>query len=340
MPDPTQKTVTFAVVGCGHIGKRHLAVIEETPRAELVAFCDTDPATLAIYTARYPHARAYADYHLMLREHAVDIVCICTPHALHSSMSIYAASQGVNVLVEKPMALTTLESERMIEATRHYGVKLFVVKQNRYNHPIVAVRDALRRGDLGKVYLAQCNVIWNRHDAYYAQSPWRGSRLHEGGALHTQVSHFLDLLVWWFGDVEQARTIMDTLGHDIQIEDVGVSALRFSSGVIGSLTWTTCAYRQNYEGSMLIVAQKGTVKVGGRYLNQIEFWDVEGVDAPPPPTAADAANDYGTYRGSSNNHDKLLEDLVERFLINRAGIVEGDEGIRSIRAIEKIYGAA
>ena len=276
----------------------------------------------------------------MVRETDAEVICVCTPHALHSVMSIQAAAAGKHVLVEKPMALTSVESQRMIEAANQHGVRLFVVKQNRYNHAIIAARRALLQGQLGKVYLAQCNVIWNRRADYYDSSPWRGSRFLEGGALQTQVSHFIDLLIWWFGEVVQARTVMDTLGHDIQIEDVGVSALRFDSGVIGSLTWTTCAYRENYEGSILIVAEKGTVKIGGKYLNRIEYWDVDGVPRPGEAAVADRPNDYGTYRGSSNNHDKLLDVLVAEFLEGRRGVVEGEEGMKTIRAIEKIYGAA
>ena len=336
-----QDTVlNFAVVGCGHIGRRHLSVIAAEPNARLVAYCDVDESKLADLAGDYPTARSFTDYERMLRDAAIDIVSICTPHGLHAIMSIQAAQSGRHVLVEKPMALTSLESERMIAAAAANGVNLYVVKQNRYNRPVMLVRDALDRGLLGRPLMVQCNVIWNRRPAYYEESPWRGNRYLEGGALHTQVSHFLDLLVWWFGEVEQAKTIMATLNHDIEIEDCGSSALRFASGVVGSLLWTTCAYRQNYEGSLTIIAEKGLVKIGGKYLNEIEFWNVAGSPDPPAFEPDDRPNDYGTYQGSASNHDRLIHDLIAQLIERRSGVVEGEEGIKSIRAIEKIYGGA
>ena len=330
----------FAVIGCGHIGKRHLAVLAAEPTARLVALCDTDPAVRAKFSAEYPAATPYADYERLLKESDADFVSICTPHGHHSIMSIRAAQAGKHVLVEKPMALTSLESQRMIAAARAAGTKLYVVKQNRYNHPIRAVKAALDAGQLGRPLMVQCNVIWNRRNAYYEQSDWRGNRLLEGGALQTQVSHFIDLMVWWFGDLNRAKTIMDTLNHDIEIEDCGAAALRFDSGVVGSLLWTTCAYRQNFEGSLTLICEKGLVKIGGKYLNEIEHWDVEGVPAPAPATEIELPNNYGTYQGSSSNHDKLISALIEQFLAGRQGVVEGEEGLRTIRAIETIYGAA
>lgn len=339
-PLSSPTTIPFAVVGCGHIGKRHLAVIDAEPQAELVAFCDVDADKLTYYAELYPNAKPFTDYEKMLRDSGADVICICTPHGLHAIMSIQAAYAGRHVLVEKPMALSSIESERMIAAARQNGVHLYVVKQNRYNRPILLVHEALRSGALGRPLMVQCNVIWNRRDEYYEQSPWRGNRHLEGGALQTQVSHFLDLMVWWFGDIVQAKTVMDTLNHDIQIEDCGSSALRFESGVVGSLLWTTCAYRQNYEGSLTLICSRGLVKIGGKYLNEIEHWDVEGYPQPTDLELDDRPNDYGTYQGSSSNHDKLFRDLVGQLLERREGVVEGEEGIKSIRAIEKIYGAA
>ena len=332
--------IHFAVVGCGHIGKRHLAIIDADPDAELVAFCDVDQEKLSTYRQRYPQAKAYTDYERMLRDTAADVVAICTPHGLHSIMSIQAAYAGKNILVEKPMALTSIESERMIAAAAENKVKLYVVKQNRYNQPILLAKQALDEGRLGRPLMVQCNVIWNRDDAYYQQSPWRGNRHLEGGALQTQVSHFLDLMVWWFGEITQAKTIMDTLNHDIQIEDCGSSALRFESGVIGSLLWTTCAYQQNYEGSLTLIAEKGLIKIGGKYLNEIEHWNVQDFPKPTGLTLDDQPNDYGSYQGSSSNHDKLIHDLIGQLVERREGVVEGGEGLKSIRAIERIYGAA
>ncbi len=329
--------VKFAVVGCGHIGKRHVAVIDAEPEANLVAICDVDQAKLEALRKQYPGVACYTNYEQMLAETGVQVVCICTPHGLHALMSIQAAYAKKHILVEKPMALTTLESEKMISAARENGVKLFVVKQNRYNAPILLTTQALEEERLGKIFMVQCNVMWNRHQAYYEQSSWRGKKHLEGGALQTQVSHFLDLLVWWFGNIEEAKTIMDTLNHTIEIEDCGVSALRFESGVIGSLFWTTCVYNVNYEGSITIIGEKGTIKIGGKYLNEIEFWDVQSFPMPTQLEFDDRPNEYGSYQGSSSNHDKLIHSLVDQIIHSRKGVVEGEEGIKSIQAIETIY---
>ncbi|MGB6152092.1 MAG: Gfo/Idh/MocA family oxidoreductase [Pricia sp.] len=330
-------TLKFAVVGCGHIGKRHVSVISAEADAQLVAVCDTDSEKLGIEAVTASGAKTYTDFQQMLAEADFDVICICTPHGLHANMSIAAAKAGKHILVEKPMGLSVSESEEMIRVAEEEGVRLFVVKQNRYNTPIKLTQKALNENRLGKIFMVQCNVMWNRNQAYYRQSPWRGKKDSEGGALHTQVSHFLDLMVWWFGEIKESKTIMDTLNHDIEIEDAGVSALRFESGVIGSLFWTTCVYNGNYEGSITIIGEKGTIKIGGKYLNEIEFWDVQSYPLPADQEFDDKPNEYGTYQGSSSNHDQLIHSLISQIIEDRRGVVEGEEGMKTIKAIEKIY---
>ena len=327
----------FAVVGCGHIGQRHLKVINAEENAHLSAVCDIDPNITKKLQKQFPHLEVYEDYQKMLKEADFDIVCVCTPHGLHAQMSMQAALEKKHILVEKPMALTCGESEKMIKQAKENGVRLFVVKQNRYNKPIMLTSKALAENRLGKIFMVQCNVMWNRHEEYYQQSSWRGRKDTEGGALHTQVSHFLDLLIWWFGDVKEAKTIAETLNHQIEIEDCGVSALKFDTGVVGSLFWTTCVYNANYEGSITIIGEKGTIKIGGKYLNEIEFWDIQSYPLPTDIEFEDRPNNYGSYQGSSSNHDKLINELIHQVIQERSGVVEGEEGLRSIQAIETIY---
>jgi predicted dehydrogenase len=327
----------FAVVGCGHIGKRHVSVICDEIGAKLVAVCDIDTGKMQLDDIVENEVATYTDFDRMLSESDFDIICISTPHGLHAKMSKQAALAKKHVLVEKPMGLSVAESEEMIRVAEENEVRLFVVKQNRFNTPIKLTQKALQENRLGKIFMVQCNVMWNRNRDYYRQSPWRGKKKSEGGALHTQVSHFLDLLVWWFGNIEESKTIMDTLNHDIEIEDAGVSALRFESGVIGSLFWTTCVYNVNYEGSITIIGEKGTIKIGGKYLNEIEFWDVQSYPLPANQEFDDKPNEYGTYQGSSSNHDKLIHSMVSQIIENRRGVVEGAEGMKTIKAIEKIY---
>jgi UDP-N-acetyl-2-amino-2-deoxyglucuronate dehydrogenase len=331
------KKVKFAVIGCGSIGKRHLAVIDAETDAELVAICDTNENRCRDLSVLYNNVKYYTDYKQMLIETDVDIVNIATPHGLHSEMSIAVAKSKKNILVEKPMALLTEDCNLMIEAANENNVKLFVVKQNRYNKPIALTKMAIDDNKLGKIFMVQCNVMWNRNQEYYNESDWRGKKNLEGGALHTQVSHFIDLLVWWFGDIINAKTIMDTMNHKIEIEDCGVSALKFNTGVIGSLLWTTCVYNNNFEGSITIIGEKGTIKIGGKYLNKIEFWDVMSYPLPENIDFEDKPNNYGKYQGTSSNHDKLISHLVNQFIENRKGVVEGDEAIKTIQAIDLIY---
>lgn len=335
MTKPTN-IIRFAVVGCGNIGKRHIAVIHADSNAQLVAVCDIQQPILQDLKETY-EVNTFLDYQEMLNEGDFDIVCVCTPHGLHAQMSNAAALAGKHILVEKPMAITSKTAEEMIATAEANQVNLYVVKQNRYNKPILLVKKLLDEQRLGKIFMVQTNVLWNRHQRYYEESPWRGKKETEGGALHTQVSHFLDLLIWWFGDITEAKALYDTLNHDIEIEDCGVSALRFKSGALGALTWTTCVYNANYEGSITIIGELGTIKIGGRYLNKIDHWDVQSYPEPLDEEFTDKPNVYSHYQGTSSNHDKLINNLISQIIENRKGVVEGPEGLKSIQAIEKIY---
>jgi predicted dehydrogenase len=192
--------------------------------------------------------------------------------------------------------------------------------------------------------MAKCDVLWNRHDAYYKESPWRGEKEKEGGALYTLASHFIDLLIWWFGGVNDAVVMMDNKNHSNDIEDCGTAVLNFDSGVMGSIVWTTCVFEKNYEGSITIIGEKGTIKIGGKYLNKIDYWDVPSHPLPENLTFDDEPNRYTHYQGTSSNHDKVIKAMVAAV---RGGVPEGEElyigaegteGLKSVEAIEKIYG--
>lgn len=329
--------VKFAVVGCGNIGSRHLAVIEAQEGARVVGICDTDPTKREKYGPLYDNVTTYASIDDLLRESEADVVNICTPHNLHAEQALKVIAAGKHVLVEKPMALSVVDTDRMIEAARAAGVLLMVVKQNRYNLPVVLTKSALEAGHFGRLLMAQCNVVWNRYDGYYRQSPWLGRRKDEGGALFTQVSHFIDLLTWMCGDVVDAGGLIETKAHSIEIEDCGSAWLRFESGTIGSLFWTTCAYNKNFEGSITLLGERGIVKMGGQYLNRIEHWDVEGSPLPEGVEWVDRPNAYGKYQGSSSNHDKVIRDVIRAVNREECGVVSGEDGRRTVKAIEMIY---
>ena len=324
-------------MGLGSIGPRHLAVIDCARDAEIVAICDIDPVKCKKYSELYNGIPSFTDFQTMLDNTKADIVDICTPHYLHSPMSIRALSLGRHVLVEKPMSLTVSDAISMIVEANKNGRRLMVVKQNRYNIPVKITRDALTSGWLGKIFMVQCNVLWNRYGNYYTESPWRGKKETEGGALYTQVSHFIDLMIWWFGDVLDARSVTACMDHQIETEDCGTAELIFSSGVMGSLSWSTCVYQKNYEGSITIIGKNGIIKIGGQYLNKIEYWDVKDHPLPKDIQFIDTPNSYGKYQGSSSNHDKVIRDVVGDLRSGSYTAVEGAEGIKTVSAIEKIY---
>ena len=334
------KKIKFAIVGCGSIGKRHIAVLDAEPEAEIVAICDIDNTKANEQSNLYNGIKIYNDYAVMLNEIDADIINVVTPHHLHASMTVEALNKGFHVLVEKPMALTSADCELMNEAAIKNKKHLWVVKQNRHNVPIRLAKEALLNNRLGKVFVVKCDILWNRYQGYYDESPWRGKKQFEGGALYTQASHFIDLLVWWFGDVVSAKTIMETQNHQIETEDTGVSVLKFKNETIGNLIWTTCVYNKNYEGSITIVGEKGTIKIGGQYLNKIEYWDVEGFPLPEGIEFSDKPNAYGKYQGTSSNHDKVIKSIISQMQGRSFETVDGFEGIKSIAAIELLYGSA
>jgi len=329
--------VKIAVVGCGSIGKRHIAVLDAEQRAELVAICDTDPTALHEQLDNYPYVQGFSEYPAMLAAGGFDVVAVVTPHALHASMSMDALMSGYHVLVEKPMALTSEDCQLMNACAEKVGKHLWVVKQNRHNVPIRLAKDAIDRGMLGNIFMIKCDILWNRYQGYYDDSPWRGNISTEGGALFTQASHFIDLLIWWCGDVVSSKAHIETQNHQIETEDSGIAFLKFASGALGSLVWTTCVYSKNYEGSITIIGEKGTIKIGGKYLNKIEYWDVEGSPLPENIEFSDKPNSYGKYQGTSSNHPQVYTAIIDFLLTGRNSTVDGFEGIKSIQAIEAIY---
>jgi UDP-N-acetyl-2-amino-2-deoxyglucuronate dehydrogenase len=329
--------VKFAVVGCGSIGKRHIAVLDADPDAQLVAICDLDEKRAKELSDLYEGVPFFTNYQEMLKNIDADVINVVTPHALHKSMSIEALQAGCNVLVEKPMALTVEDCKVMNDASKASGKKLWVVKQNRHNVPVRLAKQAISEGRLGKIFMVKCDILWNRYQGYYDESPWRGKIEEEGGALFTQASHFIDLLIWWCGDIVDVKAHAETQNHQIQTEDSGVAILRFDSGAIGSLVWTTCVYHKNFEGSITIIGEKGTIKIGGQYLNKMEYWDVEGYPLPEGIDFNDKPNAYGKYQGTSSNHDKVIKAIISSIRNESDETVAGIEGIRSIDAIEQIY---
>lgn len=330
-------SVRFGVIGYGNIGSRHVAVLDARQDAKIVGVCDADPSARSRQKAEYPDIPVFESVDSLLSGCDADVINVCTPHYLHADHTLKAIAAGKHVLVEKPMALTSADADRMTAAARAAGVLLMVVKQNRYNVPVVLTKRALDRSNFGRLLMVQCNVVWNRYDGYYQNSSWLGRKNLEGGALFTQVSHFIDLMGWICGDLVDAGGRIETKNHQIDIEDCGTAWLRFNSGVMGSLFWTTCAYNRNFEGSVTLLGERGIAKIGGQYLNKIEHWDVEGAPLPEGVEWVDRPNSYGKYQGSSSNHDKVITDVIAAINHEDCSVVSGEEGKKTVQAIELIY---
>ena len=330
-----KEKLNFGIIGLGNIGQRHLKLLLQNNSIEVKSFCDT----AFNKNQNIDGIDFFTDYQSLLANKQIDVIDICTPHHLHADMSIEALKAGKHVLVEKPMCLTTADAKKMIAASKKYKRELIVVKQNRYNQPVKWVDELLHKNKLGKIVEVHCHVLWNRNDAYYKDSDWRGRCKTEAGALFTQGSHFLDLLVHWFGEVTKATTWSKAIHHKIEIDDSGNSTVLFKNGTYGKIIWSNNVYQKNYEGSITIFGEKGTVKIGGQYLNKIEYWDVKNIPMPQQEPIEVLPNLYKAgYQGSSSNHHKVFEDVVAFLLHHKKNnLVHGDEAIKTISSIEKIY---
>lgn len=270
----------------------------------------------------------------------IDVAVICTPNGLHAQHAIRSLKQGCHVLCEKPMAISSADCTSMIREAEQAGKHLFVVKQNRFNPPVVAVKKLLDEKRLGNTYSIQLNCFWNREARYYENS-WKGTLALDGGTLFTQFSHFVDLLYWMFGDVKQVKAFKKNFGHKniIEFEDTGVVILEFENGIIGTINYTVNSFQKNMEGSLTIFGEKGTVKIGGQYLNELEYQQIQNYVIPDLP-AGNTANEYGFYQGSMSNHDKVYQNLVNVINNNATMAASSHDGLKTVEIIEKIYTAA
>lgn len=291
--------------------------------------------------ARQYNAIAYTEIAGLLQQHPeTDVVVVCTPNGLHAAHSIAALKAGFHVLCEKPMAITAKDCGQMIHVADKMNKRLLIVKQNRFNPPVVAVKRALDECRLGKIYSVQLNCFWNRGETYYRNS-WKGTKGLDGGTLFTQFSHFIDLLYWFFGDVKQVHVLLRNYHHQrvIEFEDTGMATLEFDNGITGTLHYTVNSHDKNMEGSLTIFGEKGTVKIGGQYLNELEYQQIEGYQITGLPEG-NPPNNYGQYVGSMSNHDKVYANLLD--VLQNGGTIatNGFEGMKTVEIIEKIYRSA
>lgn len=326
----------FALVGCGNISNRHAENVNRV--GSLAAVCDIDRQRADSVASKYNCKAFYAIDELLNQEKDIDVVVVCTPNGLHAAHTIKSLKAGKHVLCEKPMCLTTKEGIELVKTAEEFRRKIFVVKQNRYNEPVQHIRKLLDENKLGKIFSFQINCFWNRPQAYYLNT-WRGTKTLDGGILYTQFSHFIDLLYWFLGEVETVDGYKKNfLNRDhFEIEDTGVAILKMKSGAIGTLNYTINTYLKNLEGSFSIFGEKGSIKIGGQYLNTLEWFDVNG-EPIPDLIVAPSANDYGFYQGSMSNHHKVYDELILS-LDGNGSLLEAKMAIATIEIIEKIYAA-
>jgi UDP-N-acetyl-2-amino-2-deoxyglucuronate dehydrogenase len=325
----------FAITGCGKIAGRHAQ--QAARLGKLVAVCDVIAQRADELAAQYG-ARAYYSHDTMLAtEKTLDVVSICTPNGLHAAQSIAALQAGVHVLCEKPMCLTTADGAAMIAAAAAAGKKLFVVKSSRYNPLVAELKQLLDSGSLGKTYSFQLNCVWNRPAAYYENS-WKGTMELDGGTLFTQFSHYTDVLLWLLGGAKAVTGFRTNAAHtgSIAFEDTGAVAVQLESGAIGTIHYSVNALNKNHEVSLTIVAEKGTVKLGGEYMNELLYQEPVLIHTGSIAQAA-AANDYGFYKGSMSNHDKVYENLVKALDGTASAVTDGEGALKTVAFTEKIY---
>ena len=334
----TKKKYKFLLVGCGNIGQRHATLIAAW--AELLAVCDTDEKKLKSFSSKYA-CYGYTSFDEMLRQHPdAEVVVLCTPNGFHATQAISALKAGFHVLCEKPMALSVADAKKMIAAAKKAGKHLMVVKQNRFNPTVASLKKLIEKNKLGTIYSLQLNCFWNRPFSYYRKSAWRGTRELDGGILFTQFSHFIDLIYWLFGSFKKVNGQLFNLAHpQIEIEDTGVFTFVTTSGVPGTMHFSNNARNKNYEGSITVIAEKATLKIGGAYLNHIEYQEPMMIKTADISTD-ESPNQYKGYQGSMNKHELVYEELLSVLSGKKKNYTSGKEAMHSIQMIEQMYRAA
>jgi UDP-N-acetyl-2-amino-2-deoxyglucuronate dehydrogenase len=340
MPAPfpiTDRPIRFALVGCGRISGNHLeALRQHAGRADLVAVCDIRPEALAAAVAK-TGARGFGSLDDLLAHSDADIVVLATPSGLHPRQAMQVARAGRHVLTEKPMATKWDEGMDMVRVCREAGVKLFVVKQNRLNATMQALKKAMDEGRFGRIYMVNVNVFWTRPQSYYDDAPWRGRWDMDGGAFLNQASHYVDMVDWLVGPVDSVHAYTATLARDIEAEDTGVMSLRLRRGGLASINVTMLAHGKNFEGSITLLGEHGTVRVGGVAINRIDHWEF---DEPRPGDDEIRAASYQTSSVYGFGHPLYYANVIDTLRGDASAQVDGYEGLRSLEVVIAAYRSA
>ena len=329
--------IKFAVIGYGHIGRRHCVMVSGNEETELVAVADVNPERidLAKEEQDVPVFESIDD--LLAADIEIDVVNICTPNGLHGKQSIKALERKCHVVVEKPMALEKSECEEIIFKSLQVSRHVFCVKQNRYSPTSAWLKELMVGGTLGEIYMVQMNCYWNRDDRYYGKSVWKGKQDLDGGVLFTQFSHFIDIMYWLCGDIKNIRGRATNFNHQDSTEfnDTGMVGFDFINGGMGSINYSTSIWGQNMESSIAIIGEKGSVKVSGQYMDKVSYCHVDGYEMPELPPA-NPPNDYGDYKGSAANHHYVIENVINVLTGKSTISTNALEGLKVVEMIERI----
>ena len=330
-------TIKFAVIGCGHIGKRHADMIRRNPESDLVAMCDVIPeAEAGVSQFNVPYFLSVDD--MFAAQLDFDVVVVCSPNGLHAQHALKSLEFRKHIVCEKPMALTKADCEKIIFKALQVHKTVFCVMQNRYSPPSKWLKQIVEQKILGDIFMVQLTCYWNRDDRYYKKGNWKGTAELDGGTLFTQFSHFIDIMYWLFGDITDIQAKFDDFSHkhSTAFEDSGFVNFRFSNGGMGNINYSTAVWDKNMESSITVIGSKGSVKVGGQYMNEVEYCHIEGYTMPQLEPV-NPANDYGAYKGSAANHHYIIENVIDTLKGRTSITTNALEGLKVVEIIERIY---
>ncbi len=337
MHPPTK--IRFVICGVGHIGRRHAALVARHASAQLVALVDVRAELRPALAVEFPGVPFYLSLEEYLGQGpAADVLTVATPNGLHASQAVAGLRRGLHAVVEKPLALRTADAELLLQTAQQADKLVFGVMQNRYSPPAAWLKQLGEAGHLGKIFLVQLNCFWNRDARYYQPGSWRGTQALDGGPLFTQFSHFIDLLHWVFGDIKNIAARFENFNHQAitEFEDSGLVTFDLVRGGSGALSYSTAVWDRNLESSLTVVAERGSLKIGGQYLDKVEYCHLQDYSLPALP-ATNAANSYGAYQGSAANHVQVIEEVVEAVLLRTPATTNAHDGLKVVDIIERIY---
>ena len=332
-----EKKVKIAILGYGHIGKKHAEMVSQNQDYELVALIDPKFKTEEMDgQISVPYFHSLHDF--LNSPFTADLVAVCTPNGLHFQQSKILIEEGFNVIIEKPITLNSEEAEELAKLAVEKKVHLFPVMQNRFSPPALWLKNLIQSNVLGKIFMVQISCFWNRNNQYYSKESWRGTKSLDGGTLYTQFSHYLDIMYWLFGDITNIKSKFADFNHSelTQFEDSGIITFDLNSGGMGSFTFSTSVWNENLESSLTIIAENGSVKVGGQYMNHVEKCIIKDYIAPQLPET-NVANDYGSFKGSAQNHQHLYKNVIDFLNTGKEIHTTTEDSIQVLKIIENIY---